>query len=264
MTALAVTTSLRENENLSAKSMEIGKQLNIPLLFRKDRSIKELFCEYELEGIIMVGSERISYIYPQGDFFFHPGMAKLRINGILRGKTDQMIKALDLLPGDTVLDCTLGIGSDAIVISYLNELGEVTGLEKSPVICLIVREGLSSYKGRDYKLQQAMSRIKVTCTDYNAFLKKQPDNSFDIIYFDPMFRVPKTKSSGIGAIRVLADKSPLSPEILREAMRVSRQRVVVKEGRNSQEFSRLGITNISGGKYSPIAYGILEKRGGRY
>lgn len=264
MTALAVTTSLRKSEHLSAKGIEISRELNIPLIFRKDKSIKELLHEYLLDGIIMVESEKISYIHPHGEFFFHPGMVKLRINEILHGKTDQMIKALDLLPGDTVLDCTLGIGSDAIVISYLNELGKVTGLEKSPVIGMIVREGLSSYQGRNSKMQEAMRRIQVSCTDYNDFLKKQPDNSIDIIYFDPMFRFPKTKSNAIGAIRTLADNSPLSKEILQEALRVTRRRVIIKEGRNSPEFLRLGITNISGGKYSPIAYGILEKRGGRY
>lgn len=174
-----------------------------------------------------------------------------------------MIKALDIKPGDAVLDCTLGIGSDAIVISYMNNGGEITGIEFSPVISLIVREGLSEYRDDvDAGLVQAMRRIRVICADYNDYLKNQPDRSVDVIYFDPMFRVPHKKSCAIGALRPLANRSPLSGDTLREAARVARRRVVVKEAGNSPEFARLGIDNISGGRYSPVAYGIIEKRGG--
>ncbi len=258
-----VTTSLRGDQNLARKALEISTALNVPFLPRNGKNINGMLSENKLDGVLLVGKKRLSYIYPGGEFFFHPGMAKLRINEILNGKTDQMIKALDLKPGDSVLDCTLGLGSDAILISYMNEAGEITGIEQSPVISLIVSEGLSTYR-EDISpgLERAMRRIKVVCADYNDFLKVQPDNSVDIIYFDPMFRVPKTKSCAIAAMRPLTNNSPLTRETLQEALCVARRRVVVKEARNGREFARLGITKVSGGKYSPVGYGIIEKRGG--
>lgn len=259
----AVTTALRSTGALSLRAMEISRELKVPYLPRDDRRIDELIQSAGLHGMLVVGAKRLSYIYPGGEFFFHPGMVKLRINQILNGKTDQMIKALDLRPGDSVIDCTLGLGSDAIVISFMNQGGEVTGVEKSPLVSYIAKEGLAAYcYGREDDLMRAMRRIRVVCADHGEFLKDQPDRSADLVYFDPMFREPGRKSCAMAALRPLADYAPLSEETLRQALRVAKRRVVVKESRSSREFSRLGVDYVTGGKYSPVAYGIIEKRGG--
>ncbi|MFZ5651914.1 MAG: class I SAM-dependent methyltransferase [Bacillota bacterium] len=259
----AVTTSLNGSEEQCRKALEISSELQIPFLERNNISIGQLIADSSLHGILVVDKNKLAYRYPGGEFFFHPGMAKLRINDILNGKTDQMIKALDFRPGDTLIDCTLGLGSDAIVASFINEGGKVTGLEHSKIICLIVKKGLAEYcEGSDPAVERAMREINVICGDYNVFLKNMEDDSADIIYFDPMFRAPAGKSSAMEAMRPLTNNAPLSPEALREAVRVARRRVVVKEARNSPEFGRLGIYDISGGKYSPVSYGIIEKRGG--
>jgi len=259
----AVTTSLRTQENDYCKAMEISFFLNIQYIARKDKDINTILSQNKLKGVLVVGQNRLTYKYNGGDFFFHPGMAKLRINEIKNGKTDQMIKALDLNPGDSFLDCTMGLGSDSLVASYVNGEGEVTGLESSKIISFIVKEGLSGYSKADTDIVKAMKKIKVICCDYNIYLKNQADNSVDIVYFDPMFRIPVKNSCSIEAMRPLTDGSPLSPEAIQEALRVSRQRVVVKEVRNSTEFFRLGIDRITGGKYSPVSYGIIKKGGGR-
>ena len=39
-----------------------------------------------------------------------------------------------------------------------------------------------------------MDNITVINQDYLSFLKEQEDNSFDVIYFDPMFRHTLTDS----------------------------------------------------------------------
>lgn len=59
-------------------------------------------------------------------------------------------------------------------------------------------------------------------------------------------------------LRSLADPMPLSEEALREALRVSRGRVVLKETSKSTEFDRLGFQSTVGGKYSKVKYGILQ------
>jgi len=258
----AVTTSLRNNHNEHMKAMEISSVLNIPYIPRKNKNINEMFCQNKLEGILVAGSGRLTYKYQGGDLFFHLGMVKLRIKEIINGKTDQMIKALDLNPGDSVLDCTMGLGWDSIVAAYLNGEGEVTGLERSRIISFIAKEGLSGYCAGDPELEKAMRKIKVICCDYNVFLKKQADNSVDIIYFDPMFRIPAKNSSSMEIMRPLTDRSTLTREAIQEALRVARRRVVVKETRNSTEFLKLGIDKISGGRYSSVSYGIIEKGGG--
>ena len=39
------------------------------------------------------------------------------------------------------------------------------------------------------------------CADYEDFLREQADDSFDAVYFDPMFRHPFTESAGIHPLR---------------------------------------------------------------
>jgi 16S rRNA G966 N2-methylase RsmD len=259
---IAVTTTLAESDEELIKAGKVSRELNIPLLPRKNAGLNKLVHQQGLEGILVVSRERIIYSYPGGEFFFHPGMAKLRINEILNGKTDQMIKALDPSPGSTILDCTLGLGSDAIVASFINDTGEVTGIECSPILSLIVREGLAGYsRGVSQGLKKAMRRITVKCANYNDYLKNLPDRSVDIVYFDPMFRNPGKKSSAMEAMRPLTDKSPLSRDAIEEALRVARRRVVIKETSSSAEFARLGFDKITGGKYSPVAFGVIEKGG---
>jgi ubiquinone/menaquinone biosynthesis C-methylase UbiE len=94
--------------------------------------------------------------------------------------------------------------------------------------------------------------------DYHQYLKLLPDNSFDIIYFDPMFRNPINKSSNLKPIRTLADMRSLTTESIKEARRVAKKRVVIKEAAGSNEFTRLGIVTTVGGKYSSIKYGIID------
>ncbi len=262
MKYFAVTTSLRENENLTTKAKKISHLLNAPFFHRRNQGIQDMIESNDMLGILVVCSSKITFISHGGEFFYHPGIAKLRIKEIKNGKTDQMIKAMDLKHGDSLLDCTLGLGSDALIASYFTGSGNIIGLEKSTIIGLIVSEGMKSYvDNSDPDLMGAMRKIKVISTDHRDYIKTLPDNSVDIVYFDPMFRAPNKKSCSINTLRPLADYAPLSQETIKDAFRVARKRVVIKESSTGTELSRLGIRTVSGGKHSSIAYGILIKGG---
>ena len=88
-------------------------------------------------------------------------------------------------------------------------------------------------------------------------MRGQADDSFDAVYFDPMFRHPFMESAGIHPLRFLADPRPVSAEAIREARRVARRRVVLKESSKSGEFARLGFSAFVGGKYSHVRYGVI-------
>ena len=167
---------------------------------------------------------------------------------------------MGLQPGMQVLDCTLGLGADAIVASFaVGDGGSVTGLEASPLIAAVVGYGLAHFVAENYPIQEAMRRIQTVQTDYLAYLKAQPDASVDVVYFDPMFRHPLRESVQLAPLRTSADHRPVSLGAMEEAKRVARQRVVLKENSRSLEFARLGFAKIAGGKYSHVHYGIWEK-----
>ncbi|SHK71189.1 class I SAM-dependent methyltransferase [Desulforamulus aeronauticus] len=260
--SLVITTGIRSGQQLAAEAVALSQELQVPYLPRDKQSLQAIREQSGANIILMVRKERLSLVVDGKELFFHPGLAKLRIKEIQAGKTDQMIRAMDLKEGDTLLDCTLGLASDALVASYVaGARGRVVGLEDSRPVAEIVSRGLQSYRGEKPAMLEAMRRIQVYHDHHVHYLKQLPDNSFDVVYFDPMFREPQEKSSSLSPLRPLANHHPLSPEAVRESIRVARKRVVMKERSQSQEFFRLGFHTLQGGRYSPVAYGIIRKGG---
>jgi hypothetical protein len=95
--------------------------------------------------------------------------------------------------------------------------------------------------------------------DHQDFLNELPANSYDAVYFDPMFQHAYLRSTSINAIRPFAVYQTLQAATIKEALRVARKRVVMKETARNKEFYRLEPTRVTGGRYSPIAYAIWEK-----
>jgi ubiquinone/menaquinone biosynthesis C-methylase UbiE len=258
--AVAVTTAHKEDYHLQELARQISRELDASLVPRRKKSVDLIARESGVPAVVVVGRQRVTCHVGGGEFFFHPGLAALRIKEIKSGKTDQMIKSLDLGPGDTLLDCTLGLGTDAIVASYVvGSRGRVVGLEASPVVACLVKYGLASYKEAASELIEAMRRVEVVLSDHLTYLHNMTPGSFDVVYFDPMFRRAIHKSSAMRALRPLARGGSPGLETVNLALRVARRRVVIKERSGSEEFKRLGCLEVSGGKHAPVAYGILEK-----
>lgn len=251
----------------SARSRELAEKiaetLQLPLIPREERSLEDLRKEYQISNILVATAKGPVVYTPGGEYFFHLNMAELRIKNIESGKPDHMLQAMELVNGMSVLDCTLGLASDAIVASYFaGDSGKVLGVEISPVIYLITEYGLKNFVSKNKMLNTALRRIETINADSYQYLCTLADHSFDIVYFDPMFRQPVYSSSHLKPLRYLADMRPLSHEMLVQACRVAKKRVVIKETRRSEEFERLGCVAFSGGKYSSIQYGIIEVGGG--
>ncbi|CCO09347.1 class I SAM-dependent methyltransferase [Desulforamulus hydrothermalis] len=258
--SLVITTGIRRAAELEAKALALSRELNIPYVRRGKQSLAAIRQASGAAAVMLLSCEKLSLVVDDKELFFHPGLAKLRIKEIQSGKTDQMISAMNLQAGDAVLDCTLGLAADALVASYVvGPAGTVVGLEDAAPVASVVRLGLQSYTGEKPEILKAMRRITVIPTDHLTYLKNLPANSFDVVYFDPMFRVAREKSSSMAPLRLFANHNPLSREAVAEAVRVARKRVVMKENRGSDEFKRLNFPAVQGGKYSPVAYGIIEK-----
>lgn len=261
MVQTIVTTSHKPDDESLRTARRAAVIIGTAFVDRERLSLPELRERYKVENVLVISREQAKLHTPQGEYFFHPSMSFPRIKAVKQGKPDHMVEAMALSEGDTVLDCTLGLGADAIVASYVTgPQGRVVGVESAPELAYLVDSGLHTY-GRGAKtIQEAMARIEVVCADSGRYLAEQEDNSFDVVYFDPMFRVPREKSSSMLPIRGIVNTTPLDAETVDEALRVCRKRVVMKENSFSGEFSRLGFNNIYGGRYSPIAFGVIEKQ----
>jgi len=254
-----IVTSSRQGrvsrDELAALAAELGT-VAVP---RGDRPWPELLAAHGAQAALVLEKGALVLRDDVGRLFFHPGMAHVRIKRLREGQSDRMVSAMGLRPGMTVLDCTLGLGSDAIVAAYVvGSGGRVTGIEVCAPLAAVVRHGLTHYRGPK-GMAAAMARVQVTAEDHREVLARLPDDSFDVVYFDPMFRRPVARSSGMVPLRHLVEMSPVDPRSVTEALRVARWRVVLKERRDSPEFARLGVAVAEGGRYSPIAFGVRGK-----
>jgi len=256
---LVVTTVQHPSDDVNTFAKHIGALLNIPFSMRAKQSLMAIKINYQVDNIIVVGQKGPLVNTPGGEYFFHLSMAKLRIQNLLDGQHDHLISAMSLEAGMSVLDCTLGLATDSIVASFIvGHTGKVLGLETSQVVAFIASYGLQHFQADEQYLTEALRRISVKHAHSYKYLTTLADNSYDVVYFDPMFRNPIHSSSNVKPLRYLADNSPLPKNTLKEACRVAKQRVVVKESSKSDEFTRLGITTVYGGKYSSVHYGVIE------
>lgn len=257
---MIVTTSDHVTDANLSLAEKFARQLELPFVPRQGESLAKLKQKWQAKEILVVTQERPEVVTTEGRYFFHLNLAELRIKNLRHGKHDHMIEALALSPGDSVLDCTLGLGSDAIVASYqIGANGRIVGLEASPIIAAIAEDGLHSFRCQDLDLEQALRRIQVVTTEAEQYLRALPNDSFDVVYFDPMFRQPVAESSHLKPLRLLARQAALTQSVIKEAYRVAQKRVVMKEKQGSPEFARLGFFKFQGGRYSTIQFGVLSK-----
>jgi hypothetical protein len=218
--------------------------LSLPLVERGGDSLAALRRKYGTDEILVVTAKGARIESSQGNpFFFHPNAAAFRIKRLERGDNDIMLSVCQIQPGDKVLDATLGLGADAIVFAHAaGSAGRVVGVESERLIACLVADGLRHWQTSSQALRQAMQRVEVVHRHHLDYLREQPDGSFDVVYFDPMFQTTVPASTGIQGIRSFANEEALSEQAIQHALRVARRRVVLKEGKAGKLYERFGFT----------------------
>ncbi|QUW22398.1 class I SAM-dependent methyltransferase [Sporosarcina sp. Marseille-Q4063] len=238
-----ITTNGRPNEKSFTNASLAVDSLGYKFVDRAKRSITRMQEEYD--SAVLVASANRYELYRIGmdkPFFFHPDTAAFRLKRLMNGEKDPFIEATQLQPGDSFLDCTLGLASDSILASFITkEGGKVLGVEGDVDIAFITSEGLRSYTLGSEELTNAMRRIQVISQDAVTFLQSQPDESWDVIYIDPMFSSPINESTNFAPLRQVGLQGMLTDEWMREAERVCKRRVVVKDHYQSQVFEQFNL-----------------------
>ena len=258
---MLITTSYHPGDAERDLARALARRLACPFVPRRRDTLYRLWRKYGPQPVLVATTEGLR-LYPPDSaepFYFHPSTAYLRVTRMLNGGSDKLVEAAGAEPGDTVLDCTAGLGADAIVFAHeVGPQGRVVALESEPLVAWIVGEGLASYQSGLEELDAAMRRIELVQADHASYLPALPDNSVDIVYFDPMFRESIESSIALSPLRKIANNRPLDPAVIREACRIARKRVVLKEQASSGEFERLGFAIRQGSKSARIAYGVIE------
>lgn len=256
-----IATTSQSKSAIAPEFKEFLQESGFDFVPRRRKGLKALADEYNAQGVVVWQAEGPVLYIDDAKFFFHPSMAKNRIALFRKsGFIDPLARACSMRENSSFLDCTLGLGADAVVASYFSPVGRIVGLESSAPAAYVVKWGMKLYKSRMPWLDNAIKKIEVINCDHHSYLQQMQDDSFDIVYFDPMFRRPLLKSQAIAPLRLLANREPLEKKTIIEACRVARQRVVLKELVSSQEFKRLGFEKLVGNPHNKIAFGIIETR----
>ncbi len=254
---MIVTTAGRTNEMMMEKAKQIAQELQCLYVTRSKRTIQDLLKE-ENDDAIMVGTDKVE-VYLRGSkypFFFHPNSSMFRVKRILRGEDDPFLQATKLEQGMKFLDCTMGMASDSIIASLIvGEFGKTVGVEINPYISYIVARGLREWRTKVDKMNQAMQRVEVVCVDSLSFLHSCSASSFDVIYVDPMFETSQ-ESDGIRGMKALAHYGEID-ELIEEAIRVAKYRVVLKDDWKSKRFDRFGF-EVYKRKTAKFHYGVIN------
>ena len=238
---------------------DMAARLGVAYLDRPHNQVLEEFMAAQaLAAVIVLEKDGPRIHSEQGTFAYHPGMAEIRVQQLLRGAPDHLVQALDLRSGARVLDCTLGLASDAAVAAcVVGPAGRVVGLEASLLLHFAVQYGLAHYECKTPLLTAALRRVEAVHAVAGEYLAACAADSFDVVYFDPMFRHPVQGSKAMEALRPLALEEPLDRTTVELALKVA-PRVVIKE-RSEYLLREYGCQEYVGGKYSRIKFGIIRR-----
>ena len=255
----AVTTIRNSTAPIIEEAKARAQALGFPYFQRED-TLEEMATRDQVDGFLIYGKQLPYYWNGGEEYRVHMGTAVLRTSQMEKGNQDRLCR---LLPTDdfcSVLDCTFGQAGDSSTMSwYLLGRGQVTALEKSPILYEIGRAGIAGYVDKDEKLTKAVRRISLWHQDYKTFLQQAAPKSFDVIYFDPMFHHPvKREVNDMEGFRRAASYDGLAEEVLRLAMKVARKKIIVKERPFSPLFRNGLFTEVHGKKGQTTAYGVIN------
>ena len=242
---------------LVARAKEAAERWQLPFVDRARKSPLEALLGQKAHALLVLGSDGWTLRDIEGALHFTPNMAWLRIKRIDAGvEDDVLVKLCELKPSDQVLDCTLGLGIDALVCArVVGPTGRVVGIEKVLPLWILTSEGLAHWEIANHS-----ARIETLHGDSTELMATFDDQSFDCVLFDPMFEKPRKSSPAFEILRRTATDAPLTATMLAHARRIARRWVVIKSASYTPAMKRLGLNPEPTSAFSNIIWARM--RGG--
>jgi len=239
---IAVTTALDPDQAESEAAVRVAARYGWQAPVRRGRSLAKVASACDVDSLLVLSASRVTLWVDGAERLWAAGMGDLPLKRLLSGERatrDGLLDAAEFRAGDSVLDATMGMGMDALVVAgAVGPTGTVVGLEASTVLAAMTSEGFRRHPS------EAAGRIVVEATDADTYLALASPRSFDVVLFDPMFRDARAQGSSFDLVRSFVDARPLTTERLARARRVARRWVIVKDGAPGVDLLRLGLTPL--------------------
>ncbi|MDU7788457.1 MAG: protein-L-IsoD(D-D) O-methyltransferase, partial [Veillonella sp.] len=165
-----LTTAQKSNEAIQEEAKVLASSMHMTYIKRGKLSIPALFDAHLCDYIAVLSGNGLTIHFPNNQqHSFHLSMAQLRILRLQRGEGDHLINAVQTILNAnhplgkeefSFLDCTIGLGSDSIVVSYAFPQAKIKGLEGSLPIWLATSYGLAHYSHNVKSVTDALRRIE--------------------------------------------------------------------------------------------------------
>ncbi len=257
-----VTTSIKPKKEEVLRAIALAKELNSKYVSR--RSFNRFMQSNPLDFYYVIEKDMMKIRWGEpggensGEFFFHPASSKMRMRNLRHKQRDHLIETLDLQGDELIYDLTLGLGSEAILMSAHLDTGKIIGVEGSRHIYTVVKYGMQTYVDQSKWVNESFKRIELVYADYKKWIREQPDKSCDYCYCDPMFDKPVMTSSGFNPLRPFAVYDKLTQQDVEEMKRITRKKVIVKALSRDSLFNDIETDEIKGSRSSGVMYGIIE------
>ncbi len=247
---IAVTSRANPGALDVAQAAAVAERWRVPLLARPGRgglaallAVAETLLVVERSGVCLQDGE--------GSARWSTGLAALRLRALdAGGQGEALVRVAGLLPGERVLDCTLGLAQDARVAARLvGPTGQLVGVEISLPLAMLAAEGL-----RREPEDPRSAPLAIHHADARTYLAGLARGSFDVVLFDPMFSRESRAQPSFALLRRLASAAPLDASTLAEARRVARRLVVVKARRHGAELRALGLLPERASRSAPVVW----------
>jgi len=235
---MGITTSDRGTQRQYEEAAALARALGVPLVRRRDRDRSTV-------GLI-VGRDGLALEHSGRRFPWHEGMLHALRSA---GAAHPLVRHTGLQVGDTVFNCTLGMGTESRFLSEYTGT-RVVACELQPLVFAWTRAGLAKVE----------ANVEVRLGDCMDHLRALPDNSFDMVMADPMFpkaELPEHASPALDCRRGAGHAAPFGEDWLAEGQRVARRVVVAKDAERGAWLERLGCQVVVGRKGRGARYGIF-------
>ena len=246
---LSIAVSAAE-QGLHALARNLSQKLSIPLVKNETPEHAYLLL-YTPDGLVLKQTGKKNPGPIMVDFTAGSMQYRLRHGG---GRSQALARAVGLKKGwrPAVIDATAGLGRDAFILAYLG--CHVHMIERSPILAALLKDGLQRAAKEELTGETVRKRLFLTHADSMDVLRKLAQDELpDVIYLDPMYP-ERTKSSMVKKemriLRELAGDDNDAAELLKIAMKRSRNRVVVKRPRLAPRLNDMLPSHEISGKTS--------------
>lgn len=218
---IAVTTCYKPSDSHRARAEFLAERFAAPLVER--RAFQTMFVATGATHLYVVGRDHEEVRGGAGACFVQEGLLATKLH---EGVRHPLVRALGACT--SMIDCTVGLANDALHAAII--LGcQVLGVEGSPIIHALLEEGLPRLAAS----YPAAKQIDLIHGEAVEVLRGLADRSRDVVFLDPMMERPGNSAPSFATLRDFAVPAPASRELLREAARVARHRVVLKLGKGA-------------------------------